>query len=59
MTELERFIKDLRELADRDLPTVIILPPSSVGLPEGSYVPKALFNYIADALDGKLEPERN
>lgn len=54
MTELERFIKDLRELAERELPTVIILPENNVGLPVGSFVPKSLLNYIADALDGKL-----
>lgn len=54
MTELKRFIRDLRELANRDLPLVITLPHNAFGLPEGSYIPKALLNYIADSLDGKL-----
>lgn len=51
MTELELFIKDLRELADRNLPTLIVLPPNNVGLPEGAFMPTALLNYIADALE--------
>lgn len=51
MTELERFIRDLRELAGRKLPVLIVLPPNNVGLPEGSFIPEALLNYIADALE--------
>lgn len=53
MSEVDRFIKDLRELADRDLPTIIVLPENTVGLPVGNFIPKALLNYIADALDHK------
>lgn len=55
MTEVERFVKDLRKLADRDMPILIVLPPNTVGLPEGAFVPKFLLNYIADSLDGKID----
>lgn len=54
MTERERFIKDLRELADRDLPGLIELPQNNVGLPDGSFIPKSFLNYLADALESKI-----
>lgn len=54
MTELKKFIEDLKELANRDLPYIVKLPPNDVGLPEGDFIPKALLNYIAFALERNL-----
>lgn len=54
MTELQKFIVKVRELA-ADAPSILVtMPRNSVGLPEGSFCPQSLLNYIADCLEADI-----
>lgn len=55
MTEREKFIKHLRELAAKSPRIMMLMPRNSVGLPEGLFDPKSLLDYLADCLDGKVD----
>jgi len=55
MTHLESYIEYLRQIAAQAPPTAVVLPPNSVGLPEGTFNVELLIKYIADCLDGLID----